>query len=491
VARAIPALVLSLFLFAPPLAGALAPELRYNGTIVAPRVSETRPVPSGIVGERGFSLGELYPPQLEAWKLELSNPATTRTIHSDSLGERLYGIYVIQTGSGWDVMLDTGSGSPVERIRSVSSLALYGEPCPEKSMEVWVSWEGVAELKALVRSWAANAGVSVKVVDVPSIKSKLITVLRGGGKLPDLVMVQSDYLPDLVDAGALQSLDALWLPEVDSKGRKAFELGGSLMAAPFYCDTQLVFYSTRLIRLAPDGNWTLADMERMARESGAQVGAAWNAYSAYWFLPFVIGFGKPEIIMPDGRMDVTHPAYELALAYLKDSESRGFFSAMERDAMMAYFTSGKTAFILSGSYSIPEFRRLGLEFDIAPFPLVSTGGKRVAPLLDYKGWAVTKATKSPVLARRLAQYLSGAAVQAAFCAPLGKLPANEKAWNLMPTDKRYEKVVRTSYADGLAVPPDPAYGVFKNASWKLIRLYLGGSMSAREILEALATILGE
>lgn len=490
-ARAIPALVLYLSMFAPSLSGALPPVLWYNDTLFVPRAGANHPVPSGIAGERGYSLGELFPPQLEAWKLKLTTTATTRTINADNLGECLYGIYVIETGSGWDVILDTSPGSPVERIRSVSSLSLYGEPCPEKSIEVWVSWEGVADLKALVRSWAANAGVSVKVVDVPSIKSKLITVLRGGGKLPDLVMVQSDYLPDLVDAGALQSLDALWLPEVDSKGRKAFELGGSLMAAPFYCDTQLVFYSTRLIRLAPDSNWTLADMERMARASGAQVGAAWNAYSAYWFLPFVIGFGKPEIIMPDGRMNVTHPAYEKALAFLKDSESSGFLSAMERDAMMAYFTSGKAAFILSGSYSIPEFRRLGLEFDIAPFPLVTAGGKRVAPLLDYKGWAVTKGTKSPVLARRLAQYLSGAAVQASFCAPLGKLPANARAWDLMSTDKRYEKVVRTSYADGIAVPPDPAYGTFKNASWKLVRLYLGGSMSARETLEALATIMGE
>jgi len=489
VARAISALVLYLSITAP--AYAIAPEIWYNGIPATPPSQQPHPIATGVPGELGFSLGELYAPQLEAWKLELTTRTGTKTIHADNLGERLYGIHVIQAGSSWDVMLDTGPGTAGERIKSVSRIAITGESCPEKTIEVWVSWEGVTELKAEIMSWAANAGISAKVVEVPSIKSKLITVLRGGGKLPDLVMVQSDYLPDLVDAGALQPLDGLWIPEADAKGRKVFELHGSLMAAPFYCDSQVVFYSTRLIVSAPEADWTLDDMEKMASASGAHVGAAWNAYSAYWFLPFVIGFGKPEIIAPDGRMNVTHPAYEQALTYLKNAGSSGFLSPMERDAMMAYFTSGKVAFILSGSYSIPEFRRLGLPFEVAPFPLVSKGGKRVAPLLDYKGWAVTRGTKNPVLARRLVQYLSGAGVQAAFCTPLGKLPASKSAWDLMPMDGKYAKVLRTSYADGIAVPPDRAYGTFKNASWKLIRLYLGGSISARETLEALATIMGE
>ena len=190
-------------------------------------------------------------------------------------------------------------------------------------------------------------------------------------------------------------------------------------------------------------------------------------------------------------MDVRHPAYARALGYLKGAIDRGFLSPMERDAMMAYFTSGKAAFILSGSYSIPEFSRLGLPFGVAPFPRVTAGGKRLAPMLDYKGWAVTRTTKSPVLARRLVQHLSGAGVQAAFCQPQGKLPANDDAWALLPAGDPYLEASRASYEAGVAVPPEPAYGEFKNASWKLLRLYLGGSMSAGEMLSALATIMSE
>jgi len=412
-------------------------------------------------------------------------------VDADDLGDRLYGIYAVEAGPGWDVVLDPGPGGRRERVARVTALGLRGEPCPERALEVWVSWEGVPELKAVIRRWAERAGVKAKVVDVPSVKSKLVTVLRGGGKVPDLVMVQSDYLPDLAQAGALQPLGSLRLPASGTKGERAFTLGGSLLAAPFYCDAQLVFYSSSLVRPAPPADWTLGDMERLAEASGARVGAAWNAYSAYWFLPFVLGFGKDSLIAPDGRMGVRHPAYAKALGYLKEAQSRGFLSAMERDAMMAYFTSGKAAFILSGSYSVPEFRRLGIPFGVAPFPLSSAGGKRVAPLLDYKGWAVTRTSKSPALARRLAQYLSEAGVQAEFCSSQGKIPANEDAWELLPAGDPYQAVIRASYDAGVAVPPDPAYGDFKNASWKLLRLFLSGSTSADETLAALATILGE
>lgn len=465
------------------------PDIFYNGSRVSAPEAQARMRAVSGAGEPGFSLGELFPIQLEAWSLECSTSSGPLHISADDLGERLYDILLIATSRGWDIVLDPCNDGLRRRIEGVTRLALQGEPNPEKNIEVWVSWEGVPELKAEILRWARRAGVSAKIVDVPSIKSKLITVLRGGGKVPDLVMVQSDYLPDLLDAGALQAINSLRLPGTGGKGREAFALDGRLLAAPFYCDTQLVFYSTSLIHKAPEPDWTLEDMERLAIASGATTPAAWNAYSAYWFLPFVIGFGKETIIDQGGIMNIHDPAYAKALRYLRDAVNRGFMHPMERDAMMAYFTSGKTAFILSGSYSLPEFRRLGIPFGVAPFPLVSRGGKRVAPFLDYKGFAVTRTSKSPILARRLIQYLSCSGVQAAFCATQGKLPANEEAWCLLP--EQGMATVRTSHDAGVAVPPDPIYGTFKNALWRLLRLYLGGQLSADDMLAALAVIIKE
>lgn len=476
------------------------PVLEYNYRPLASPTSIGRPQNSELISDNAFTLGELFPQQLEAWRITINTiDAGTQAviIENDNIGEYLYESFLFYKNNSWDLLLPPSMDGEKRYYKGVSKLALCGEPCPEKELEVWASWEGVPELKAEIQAWAKQAGIKLKITDVPSIKSKLITVLRGGGQAADLVMLQSDYLPDLDWAGALQALDGLALPESNAKGKEAFRLGGRLLAAPFYCDTQLVFYSTKLVKNPPNSNWTLADFERIAKASGANVPAAWNAYSAYWFLPFVAGFGKDRLLEADGSMDVRHPAFAKALDYLAGSIKRGFMEPMERDAMMAYFTSGRSAFILSGSYSVPEFKRLGLPFGVAPYPLVDAGGRRVSPLLDYKGWAVTKKAKSPILARRLVQHLSSAGVQAAFCGLMDKLPANEEAWNLKPIavetkgspEDIYRSIIKISYDSGLAVPPEPAYGEFKNASWKLIRLFFAGSISAEETIKALAQIL--
>ncbi len=450
-----------------------ATELFYNGQSLGRNVS------------RAGSVGELFGPQFEAWRLE----AGGRVILDGKLGERLYELQVQSGRNGWELLLEATDGRPAERIPLGARLALYGEACSERDLEVWLSWEGVPELKSEILAWAKEAGVNVKVLDVPSIKSKLIAVQRGGGKIPDLVMIQSDYLADLRDAGSLQELDSLRLPATSAKGKAAFTLDGRLYAAPFYCDAQLVFYSTTLIKTPPPKGWTLADMERLAMASGAPVPAAWNAYSSYWFLPFVAGFGAAPFAQGSGSADFDGPGWLEALAWMKGASERNFLVPMERDAMMAYFSSGKAAFILSGSYSIPEFTRLGLPFAVAPFPLTAAGANPLAPMLDYKGFAVTRNSRSPMLARRLAQYLSSPRMQARFCAPLGKLPANEDAWLFMPGDGPYLAAVQESYTAGIAVPAHPAYGELKNTLWKLLRLWFDGSLDAGELVSTARTIL--
>jgi maltose-binding protein MalE len=458
---------------APSSAQGSATELFYNGKALGKAISQAS------------SLGELFGPQLEAWRLE----AGGRVILDENLAERLYELQVQSGRNGWELLLEAADGKPAERVPLGSRLALYGEACSERDLEVWISWEGIPELKAEIQAWAKAAGIQVKVLDVPSVKSKLIAVQRGGGKVPDLVMIQSDYVSDLRDAGSLQELDGLRLPARAAKGKDAYTLDGRLYGAPFYCDAQLVFYSTKLIKVPPKEGWTLADMERLAMDSGASVPAAWNAYSSYWFLPFAAGFGAAPFAQGSGSADFDSPGWLRALAWMKGASQRKFLVPMERDAMMAYFSSGKTAFILSGSYSIPEFTRLGLPFAVAPFPRTEAGASPLAPMLDYKGFAVTRNSRSPMLARRLAQYLSSPRMQARFCAPLGKLPANEDAWELMPSDSPYLAAVKASYASGIAVPAHPAYGELKNTLWKLLRLWFDGSLDAAELIQSARTIL--
>lgn len=466
------------------LAPAGAFDLRLNG------VSRTLPtdarlhtlayaIPSKGVMERGLSLSELLPPLVDAWSIECVGAGGSRSWTGENLADRLGGYYLVESGSGsWDLL------APDARIPSLRSIAIHGDAAQERELEIWLSWEGVPAIKEEIQRWATLTGSKVRTVEVPDTRSKLLAVLRGGGRIPDLVMIQSDNVPDLTAAQALQPLDRLDSSRIVEKGSAAFTSGGRLWAMPFYFDVQLVFYTKKLVRVPPPLAWTTRDLETMAAAIGStgKTPVSWNVYSAYWLLPFAMGFGKPSVEDADGGVRPDDRGTKLAISWILSMIDQGFLEPLERDAMVARFAAGEIAMILSGSYSIPEFERIGLDFGVAAYPVVSSTGKPVAPLLDFKGFAITRSTRSPASARRLLEYLSGIGVQQRFTAALSKLPANSEAWKVLENSSRYFAQLARSAEIGTVIPPSAGYSTYKNTMWKILRFILSGSMKPDEAL---------
>ena len=370
------------------------------------------------------------------------------------------------------------------RASGVRAIELRADLLDSTELEVWASWEGVRELKAEIARFAEMHGCSIRTTEVPDIRTKLITVLRGGGRLPDLVMVQSDYLPALVGARALQPLPLTLSRGVVDKGTQAMSLDGTLWAAPFYFDAQLVFANKGAIPQPIPEDWTLSDFEGIASDLAGRgwIPAAWNAYSAYWLVPFQFGFGKKSILEADGSIRIDDDATHRAVQYLADLQDRGLLAVLERDAMISLYVDGKIGMILSGSYSIPRLRELGPDFQIAPFPVNAETGKPLAPLLDFKGLAVARRSRNPLLALRLVQHLTGVGVQGRFPLSVAKLPANDEARELMRGEYPYYRALEASYDRGVAVPASHSYEIFKNTMWKLLRLVLSDQLTVHEAL---------
>ncbi len=435
----------------------------------------TYPLPPASVASsprRGVSLHEVLPLMQSASRLEVTGSSGVSVLEGDALADSLSTWYLVDTASGWQLAAD---GRAVAGVRSV---AIAGERLEDTRLQVWVSWEGVDQLKEEIARFAALHGCAVSVLDVPQIESKLVAVIRGGGELPDVVMVQSDYLPTLTAAKALQPLDTLPLERVTPKGRDAFRLAGSLWAAPFSCDTQLVFYNRKIVTAPAASAWNLAALEASAARLEARgiVPFSFNAYSAYWFASFQLGFGKGSLVEKDGGIRIDDTASEKALTYLLDLQRRRLLEVLERDAMMSLFTTGRVGYILSGSYSVPEFRGLGMDVGILPHPM--------PPLLDFKGFAVTRKSRHTLLARRLIEHLCGVGVQQRFCTAIYKIPANRDAWPAIAAEDPAFSVLFESVDRGVSVPPDRSYTIYKNTMWKILRLAISGEIGVREVLAA-------
>ena len=497
--------VAALLLFIAPNSSAL--EISVNGvsrrsisSVRLQEIARLRPV-SGEV-RQSVVLEELLPPFAELQCLVIRGDGEF-SLQSGTSGEDsvmpLYRSYLLPEDDGSLTFHTEAADASVRpaTIVNVRSIEVEGESVTPGELEIWIAWEGVSELKEEIRRWGRIHGIGITVNEVPKSDSKLLSVLRGGGQPPDVVLIQSDYLPALTAAGALQPMVRFPLEQFADKSLEAFRLDRMVWAVPFYFDAQMLFYRTDLVELPfddPGGSgtedgWDLPAFERTARELRDRgiSPSSWNAYSAYWLVPFQIGFGKGQLLEADGTVRVDDQATYKAVCYLKGLADEGILDLRERDSMFSRFISGEVAMMLSASFSIPELQRLEVPFGTAPFP--AGPAAPLAPLLDFKGFAVTRKTKHPVLARRFLLSMSDPGVQHSFTSAVFKLPVAEDAWLMAERTNPYYQSLRTAYATGVPVPSTRGYTVYKNTMWKMLRFLLTGQMPVRPGLEQAQSLI--
>ena len=434
----------------------------------------------------GASLLETLPLMEEVYLMEIQTETSRLHLEGDDLVESWAEAYWIHRGGRLDLIFDG------VLYNSISHLNFTGTPMESDELEIWLSWEGIRELKEEIARFARHHDLEIKTLEVPHPESKLVSVVRARGDVPDLVMLQSSAVENLVNNRAVQSLDYLELPVLIDQGRRAFTLNDRFWGIPFYFDTQVIFYNKTLIPRPPSGVWTLEEMESIARTIVSRNihPLVWNAYSSNWLIPFQMAFGKTNLLNPDGTITVNDEPTQKALDYVVNLVNEGLLTPMERDAMDALFIAGKIGMIMSGSYAIPYFESLGLDFGVLPYPLHQDTGRTLSPLLDFKAFCMTRQTRAPLLARRVLQYLVGPGVQQRFCPPLAKLPARRDVLNIPGIPYGYLNILNETVDTGTVVPlPQNVYSIYKNNMWKLLRFALSGRMPVQQTLEQGQTLM--
>ena len=441
------------------------------------------PIEAGQPDRRGLSLCEIIPVLASAHRVVIEHGNGVTVVEDSGLADELGEWFVLGPAPA---VLHTPRGEYEEILR----IDVHGYLLPSGPMEVWLSWEGAKQLEAEIDRYAQMHDLDIRVVEVPKSLTKIRTILRAGGRPPDLIMVQAEYLPELVGMRALQALDGFAESGLPLVGWEAFARDGRKWAVPFYADVQLAFTNPRLFGVVADSTWKLSDLEQRARRvlDRDVIPMAWNAYSAYWLLPFVLGFGSDSILGDDGGVRVHDEPTALAVGQLLHLMEEGVLVPLERDAMIAGFATNEIGLILSGSYSIPQFLRIGMNFEAHALPICDDTNRRLSSLVDYKGFAIPRRAGNPLLARRLARHLVGVGVQTRFAAAMYKLPSLPAAERMIlaaeADAEEFWQAMRLSRETGTAIPAAGSYGVYKDTMWKLLRLMLGGEMGIAAALEA-------
>jgi ABC-type glycerol-3-phosphate transport system substrate-binding protein len=494
-------LVLAVALLLPHQSAALS--IFFNGEALADAELLRRRSAPHVVGDEivtGVSLGEVLPLLFEFRGARLEH-AEGSTVFPQGFGaDELFRTVLLQDGRQWHLSVRD------ELLRDVSSLRVRGVPLDTDELTLWLSWEGTDVIKEEIGRFAELFDIDVSSSTIPNTQSKLTATERARGTPADVALIQSSYIPDLLEFDALQPLGTVSAEGASSErsgrtagaeGRspaiQAFASQGRLWAGSLYFDSHLVFYNPELVEGPIPHEWTLADLERRARRLRGDVEApvTWNAYSAYWLTPFILGFGKDAIVGSDGQVHVDNEPTRRAIEYILDLMEEETLTVMERDAMTAFFTSGRAGFILTGSYSIPAFERLGIPFEVAPYPIVDETRRPLRPFLDFKGFAVARRARHPALARRFIAYMTSPAVQARVTLPIRKMPADRAAWPLVVEDHPYADALIRSYEIGVPVPNERGYTVYKSLMWRMLRFVFNEQMTVDQMLSRSEQMLSE
>lgn len=435
---------------------------------------------SGVETLPAVSLDELFPAVYEAWRIELKIIGTDYPVRlSDpELGSNLAGIWLVETEGDWALLYKS------RLFQNIESINIECELLEKDPLEIWINWEGISLLKQEILRYADLHDIDIKITEVPKPDSKLISVSQAGGTVPDIIMVQSSHIDRLAESASIQNLDYLFPSGMSQQARDAFSHSGKVWAVPFYYDAQMIFYNPEIID-TPDPDWNLADFEKtcLSAKDAGFIPSAWNSYSASFLIPFQLAFGKQRLIEADGSIIIDDVPTRQALKYVLELQQRGLMQPMERDAMTSLFVSGEAAMIISASYSIPHFQKLGIPFDAAPLPVNNSTGTRLSPLLDYKAFAITKRSGNSIGARRLIEYLCGTGVQQRFTSATAKLPALDSAWEASVTPNPWHKALSLSAEAGTVIPTEKAYSIYKNTMWKMLRFAISGKMPVEQILK--------
>ena len=348
------------------------------------------------------------------------------------------------------------------------------------TITVWFSWEGQKEFQSIVSEFnQTHSDIQVNLVYIPKMIQKLRIMLASKGNFPDIALIRNNDLGLLTDANVIKPVSGV---KTTSVFYKSFLINGTEYAYPYYADIQVVYLNKALFKGVPfpKNDWTLSEFESTAEalKNDGYIGILLQKASPYFFDSFNAAFNDGIIPEKDGVPWVNTPGtLKAAKLYNYLFNERKIAISYAKMALVNAFKTQKAGMFIMGSFLIPDFLNLNLDFTVLPYPSLDNG-KPIPPVLDSKGFVVFNSDPD---VKEFLDYVTSAKMEEKFCRSTYKLPANEKAMSSLGKENAFFKVMSLSAKNALILPTSK---VFKEAYGKAVstalELYLSGKMPLGE-----------
>lgn len=347
------------------------------------------------------------------------------------------------------------------------------------TLRFWALGAEGEKVQALVRQFEReHPGVRVQVQQIPwtAAHEKLLTSYVGNST-PDVAQLGNTWVPEFSALEALAPLDAR-VAGSSTVPKSAYFPGiwdtnvvdGRVYGIPWYVDTRVLFYRSDLLKAAGYDSvpttwagWTRAMLALKARMGPRQYPALLPTNE--WTYPVLFGLQNGAPLLRDGGRygGFRDPRFGEAFGFYVGLFRQGLAPAVANTQisnLYQEFERGNIAMYITGPWNIGEFsHRLSpaMEGKWATAPLPGPTGPGVS-LAGGASLVIFRATKHPVEAWALIEFLSRPANQLAFYKVTGDLPARREAWaDSSLAGNRHAAAFRTQLERVVATPKVPEW----------------------------------
>lgn len=301
---------------------------------------------------------------------------------------------------------------------AVTQFASMAAHAATQQLTVWEDIKKSAGIKEAIADFEKQHQVKVNVLETPFAQQ--IEKLRLDGPAgigPDVLVIPNDQLGGAVVQGLVAPLSVA--PAITDSFTKtsiaAFTMDNTLYGLPKAVETLVMIYNKDLL---PKPLATLDEYAEFSKKQRAEnkygLLAKFDQIYYSWGVIAPMGgyiFGKNDKGgLKADDVGLNTPGAVEAVTYLKKFYADGLFPTgilgdNGLNAIDSLFTEKKAAAVINGPWAFQPYEAAGVNYGIAPLPLLPNG-KEMSSFLGVKGYVVSTWSKDKALAQQFIEFIN-------------------------------------------------------------------------------------
>ena len=360
------------------------------------------------------------------------------------------------------------------------------------TLTIWADDKRAAALKGVADKFAAENSIKVNIQAVSTDLQGTFVTASQAGNAPDIVVGAHDWIGNLVQNGAISPVSITDKAAFDAKALAATTYEGQTYGVPYMRENIALIRNTAL---APDAPATLDDLIAKGKELKAANKGVTEILTlpvgqngdVYHMMPLMSAGGGSFFAYDaaTGKFDpknltIASPKTIAAMEKIKAIGETAATPVLKRsiggENATATFTSGKSAFFITGPWSVTDIKKANIKYDITAIPTWKDGGSPAAQFYGAGTFYVAAKGKNATLAQEfVTNYVAKAETQVALFNAEARPPALIAALDqVKASDPDLQKFLDAG-KDAIPMPAIPAMGKVWDPAGKAQAAIVGGA----------------